>query len=77
MTEGPDLPVLVWGRVHCAGHKASVLHLALARVELYFLTCGFSCPNLDVVLYQLLRVSEQLCWESVCNVMLYEVLQVS
>jgi len=30
VTEGPDVPVLVWGRVHCAGHNA------LARVELYF-----------------------------------------
>ena len=39
VTEGPDVPVLVWGCVYCAGHNAFVLHLALARVELYFLTC--------------------------------------
>ena len=60
VTEGPGVPVLVWGRVHCAGQNAFVLHLALARVEL-FLNMRFSCPTLDVVLYQLLRVSEQLC----------------
>jgi len=41
VTEGPDVPMLVWGRVHCAGHNAFVLHIALARVELYFLTCYF------------------------------------
>ena len=41
------------------------------------LTMWFSCPTLDVVLYQVLRVSEQLCWESVCNVVLYQALQVS
>jgi len=36
VTEGPDVPVLVWGRVDCAGYNTFVLHLALARVELYF-----------------------------------------
>jgi len=35
----------------------------------------FSCPTLDGVLYQVRRVSEQLC--SVCNVVFYEVLRVS
>ena len=41
VTEGPDVPVFVWGRVHCVGHNTFMLHLALARVELYFLTCDF------------------------------------
>jgi len=41
VTEGPDVPVLVWGRVYCAGQDAFVFHLALARVGLYFLTCDF------------------------------------
>ena len=39
----------------CAGHNAFVLHQSLARVGFYF--C--SCPTLDVVLYQVLQVSEQ------------------
>jgi len=38
VTEGPDVPVLAWGHVDCAGHNAFVLHLALARVGFYFLT---------------------------------------
>jgi len=41
VTEVPAFPLLVWGRVYCAGHNAFVLHLALARVGLYFLTCDF------------------------------------
>jgi len=49
VTEGPGVLVLVWGRVHCAGHNAFVLHLALARVETLFLNMRFSCPTLDVV----------------------------
>jgi len=36
----------------------------------------FSCPTLDVLLYQVLQVSEQLCQQNVCNVVLYEVLRV-
>ena len=35
----------------CAGHKAFVLHLTLARVGLIILTMRFSCPTLDGVLY--------------------------
>jgi len=42
----------------CAGHNAFVLHQSLARVGLYFSNMLFSCPTLDVVLYQVLRVSE-------------------
>ena len=41
VTEGPDIHMLVWGCVHCAGHNTFVLHLALARVELYFLHAIF------------------------------------
>jgi len=37
----------------------------------------FSCPTLDVLLYQVLQVSEQLCRENVGNAVLYEVLRVS
>ena len=43
----------------CAGHNAFVLHQSLPRVGLYFLNMPFSCPPLDVVLYQVLRFSEQ------------------
>jgi len=43
----------------CAGHNVFVLHQSLARVGFYFLNMLFSCPTLDVVLYQVLRVSEQ------------------
>jgi len=38
----------------------------LSQVGLYFLSMLLS--------YQVLRVSEQLCWESVCNVVFYKVL---
>jgi len=41
VTEGPAFPLLGWRCVYCAGHNAFVLHLALARVGLYFLTCNF------------------------------------
>jgi len=37
VTEGPDVPILVLRT--CAGHDAFVLHLALARIGLYFFTC--------------------------------------
>ena len=37
----------------------------------------FSRSTLDVVLYQVLLLSQQLRWGSVCNVVVYEVLQVS
>jgi len=38
------------------------------------LNMRFSCPyTLDVLLYQVLQVSKQLCQESVCNVVLYGV----
>ena len=49
----------------------------LSQVWTLFRNLRFLCPTLDVVLYQVLRVSEQLCQESVCNVVLYEVLQAS
>ena len=45
----------------CAGHNTFILHQSLARVALYFLNMRFSCPPLDVVLYQVLPVSEQPC----------------
>jgi len=38
------------------------------------LNMRFSCPyTLDVLLYQVLQVSKQVCQESVCNVVLYSV----
>jgi len=41
------------------------------------LNMRFSCPyTLDVLLHQVLRVSKQLCQESVCNIVLHEVLRV-
>jgi len=45
----------------CAGHNAFVLHQSLARVGLYFLNMLFSCASLNLVFYQVLRVSQQLC----------------
>jgi len=45
----------------CAGHNAFVLHQSLVRAGLYFLNMRFSCPSLNLVLYQVLRVSQQLC----------------
>jgi len=36
----------------------------------------FSCPTLDVLMYQVSQVSEQLCQQYVCNVVLYEVSRV-
>ena len=58
VTEGPDVPVFVWGHVHRAGHNAFVLHWPGLNSISYM---RFSCPTLDVKLYQLLRVSEQPC----------------
>jgi len=43
----------------CAGHNTFVLHQSLARVGFHFLNMLLSCPTLNVVLYQVLRVSEQ------------------
>ena len=41
-----------------------------------FLNMLFSCPTLDVLMYQVSQVSEQLCQQYVCNVVLYEVSRV-
>ena len=56
VTEGSDVPVMIWGGGQATTHSY-ILHLGLARVGLHF----FSCPTLDVVLYQVLRVSEKVC----------------
>jgi len=45
----------------CARHNAFVLHRSLAGVGLHFLNMLFSCPSLNLVFYQVLRVSQQLC----------------
>ena len=61
----------------CAGRNAFVLHQALAKCCTLFRNMRLSCPTLDLAMCHVLRVSKQLCWGSVCNVMLYEVLHVS
>jgi len=43
-----------------ADHNGFEFHQSLARVGFYFLNMPFSCPTLDVVLHQVLRVSKQL-----------------
>jgi len=47
--------------INCEDRNALVLRQALARVALCLVTCAFHVLLLDVVLYQVLRVSEQLC----------------
>ena len=71
VTERPDVTVLVWGCVQATNSPG------FSQCWTTFPNMWFSRPTLDVVLYHVLRLSQQLCWESVCNVMLYEVLQVS
>ena len=58
----------------CAGHNAFGLHQPLTRIGLYLWNMLFSCPALNLVLYQVLQVSQLLCKESVCSVVFYEVL---
>jgi len=41
------------------------------------ITTWFLCPTLDLVLWQVFRVSEQLCWESVYNAVLNKGFRVS
>jgi len=48
----------------CAGQTHSYVIRAQPRLDS---NMRFSCPTLDVLLYRVLRVSQQLCQESVCN----------
>ena len=45
----------------CAGHNAFVLRQSLARIGLYLWNMLFACPTLNLVLYQVLQASQQLC----------------
>ena len=70
----PDVTVLVWGCVQATNNS---YFIRTSSGWTLFLKMRFSRSTLDVVLYQVLRLSQQLCWGSVCNVVVYEVLQVS
>jgi len=61
-TESSYVTMLVWGRAQATTHRYLT---ELAQSWTLILYMPFS--TLNVVLYQVLRVSEQLCWESVCN----------
>jgi len=57
VTECSDVSVFIWGRV-----QATILPYFTGLDQVWT-----QCLTLDVVLYQLLRASEQQCYESVCN----------
>ena len=51
-----------------SGGREPLHALSLQHGKFFYLDQGWTqCPTLNVVLYQVLPVSEQQCWESVCN----------
>ena len=73
VTECPDVTVLVWACVQATTIRTSS---GLSQVGLYFLNAIFTFNSGCSVVPSLL-LSQQLCWGSVCNIVVYEVLQVS